>query len=163
MRKPWLALPALLLLTGCADLNLVRNYQEASRQLRFTLDRVEPQIQLSFPLENSRVTFRLVVGVENPSQVQFRARGFTGQLSMDEGMPIGQVAFSQGITLAPGGRSQVPVDLSFDYRELKQAWGPLGAAIRGQKSAWHLEGQLQLEAFGLPFTVPIRTSKTTGH
>jgi len=164
MRRAWIAVPALFLLTGCAD--LVRNYQEAARQLRFELERVEPSLHLSLPLEESRVGFRLVIGVDNPSQIHFRIRGFSGRLSLEGGSethPIGQVAFSKGIELAPGGHSQVPVDLSFNYRELKQAWSPLTSTLRGQKGTWSLEGQLQLEAFGIPFTVPIRPSKTTGH
>lgn len=166
MRKVWLALPALLLAVGCAELNLAQRYQDASRQLRFSLDRVEPSLHLSFPLEDSRVNFRLVIGVDNPSQVRFHARGFTGQLSLEEATnthAVGRVAFSQGVDLAPGARSQMPVDLSFGYRELKEAWSPLSSTLRGQKGTWRLDGQLQLEAFGLPFTLPIRTSKTTGN
>ena len=166
MRGRWLAVPALLLLTGCAELNPALLYRNAARQLRFSLDRVEPSLQLAFPLENSRVGFRLVVGVENPSQVRFRARSLGGKLALEEGTnthAIGQVAFSQGIDLAPGGRSQMPVDLSFGYRELQQAWGPLGSAIRGKKGTWRLDGQLQLEAYGIPFTMPIRASKGTGN
>lgn len=166
MRGRWLAVPALLLLSGCAELNPALLYQNAARQLRFSLDRVEPSLQLAFPLEESRVGFRVVVGVDNPSQVRFRARSLGGKLALEDGTQthaIGQVSFTQGVDLAPGSRSQMPVDLSFTYRELKQAWGPLGAAIRGRKGTWHVEGQLQLEAYGLPFTLPIRTSKTTGN
>lgn len=164
MRKVWLAVPALFAISGCAG--LVRNYQAAARQLRFDLERVEPSLQLSFPLEESRVGFRLIVGVDNPTQVHFRARGFTGRLALDGGTEthtIGQVTFSQGLELPPGSHSQIPVDLTFNYRELKQAWSPLTSTLRGQKGTWRLEGQLQLEAFGIPFTVPIRPSKTTGH
>ncbi len=165
MRGRWLAVPALLLLSGCAELNPALLYQNAARQLRFSLDRVEPSLQLTFPLENSRVGFRLVVGVDNPSQVRFRARSLGGKLALEDGTQthaIGQVTFSQGIDLAPGSRSQMPVDLSFGYRELQQAWGPLGAAIRGRKGTWRVDGQLQLEAYGIPFAVPIRASKGTG-
>lgn len=165
MRKAWLALPVLLLATGCAELNLVQKYQDASRQLRFSLDRVEPSLHLAFPLEESRVGFRLVVGVDNPTQVHFRARGLAGRLSLEEATrshPIGQVAFGRGIDLPPGARSQMPVDLSFGYRELKQAWAPLNSALRGQKGTWRIDGELQMEAFGLPFTLPLRASKASG-
>lgn len=166
MRRLWISVPALLLLTGCAELNPARMYQEAARQLRFSLDRVEPSLQLTFPLEDSRVGLRLKIGVDNPSQVHFRARGLSGQLRLEEGTathPIGQVAFSQGIDLPPGARSQMPVDLSFSYRELKQAWSPLKSVIQGRPGTWHLEGQLQMEAFGIPFTLPLRASKSTGN
>ncbi len=165
MRKAWLALPALVLCLGCTQLDLARRYQDAAQQLRFSLDRVEPSLQLTFPLEESRVTFRLVIGVDNPSQVRFHARGFTGQLSLEDGAnthALGQVAFTQGLELAPGTHSQMPMDLSFGYREVKQAWNPLNSALRGRKGTWRLDGQLRLEAFGLPFTVPIRSSKGTG-
>lgn len=166
MRYRWLAVPALLMLAGCTELNPALLYQNAARQLHFSLDRVEPSLQLAFPLEESRVGFRLVIGVDNPSQVRFRARSLGGRLALDEGTnthAIGQIAFNQGLDLAPGTRSQMPVDLSFTYRELKQAWGPLGSAIRGKKGTWRLDGQLQLEAFGMPFTLPIRATKATGN
>jgi len=165
MRRVWLAAPALFLLTGCAELNPARMYQEAARQLRFSLDRVEPSLQLAFPLENSRVAFRLTVGVDNPTQVRFHARSLGGRLSLEEGAnthAIGQVAFSRGLELPPGARSQVPVDLSFGYRELKQAWGPLAATLHGQKGTWRLDGEAQIDAFGVPFTLPIRASKVSG-
>jgi len=166
MRKGWLALPALLLLTGCAELNPARMYQEAARQLRFSLDRVEPSVQLSFPLEDSRLGIRLVLGVDNPTQVRFQARSLAGRISLEDGSQshsIGQVAISRGLDLTPGARSQMPVDLSFSYRELKQSWGPLQSAMRGHKGTWRLEGQLQLEAFGFPITLPVRATKSTGN
>jgi len=166
MRKAWLALPALLLFTGCAELNPARIYQDAARQLRFSLDRVEPSLQLSFPLEESRVGIRLVLGVDNPTQVRMQARGLTGRINLDEGAQshsIGQVSFNRGVDLAPGTRSQMPVDLSFSYRELKQAWGPLQSVLRGQKGTWRLEGQLQVDAFGIPISLPVRASKSTGN
>lgn len=166
MRSRWLAVPALFLLTGCAQLNPALMYQEAARQLRFSLDRAEASVQLAFPLEDSRLNLHLVLGVDNPSQVRFHARSFGGRLSLEEGAqthPLGQVAISRGAELAPGARSQMPVDLSFSYRELKQAWGPLSSAIHGTRGTWRLEGQLQLEAFGLPFTLPIRAAKGTGN
>lgn len=166
MRKAWLAVPAMLLLTGCAELNPARMYQDAARQLRFSLDRVEPSLQLSFPLEESRLGLRLVIGVENPTQVRLQARSLAGRIHLDEGTeshPVGQVSFNRGIDLAPASRSQMPVELSFTYRELKQSWAPIQAAIRGRKSTWRLEGQLQLDAFGFPITLPLRASKTAGN
>jgi hypothetical protein len=166
MRKAWLALPALVLLASCAGLDPARRYQEAARQLRFSLDRVEPSIQLAFPLEDSRLGFRLLLGVDNPSQVRFQARSLAGRIHLEEGTqshPIGQVVFSRGLDLAPMSRSQVPVDLSFSYRELHQSWGAIQSAVRGYKGTWRLEGQLQMEAFGIPFTLPIRAVKAIGN
>ena len=72
--KRLLALSALVLLAGCDALNPALQYQEAARQLRFSLDRVEPQVELAFPLEQSRLRLRLDVGVDNASDVRLRTR-----------------------------------------------------------------------------------------
>lgn len=166
MRWGWMAIPALLATTGCAELNPARIYQDAARQLRFSLDRVEPSLQLAFPLEDSRIGIRLVVGVENPTSVRFKVTGLAARIYLDEpaqSHSIGQVAFSRGIELVPNGRSQMPVDLGFTYRELNQGWGPINAAIRSKKGTWRVEGNLQAEAFGFPITLPIRIVRVVGN
>ena len=166
MKRAWAALPVLLFTAGCAELNPARMYQEAARQLRFSLDRVEPSLQLAFPLEDSRFGIRLTVGVDNPTSVRFRAVGMAARIHLDEGSQshsIGQVAFSRGIDVAPNGRSQMPVDLGFSYRDLNQSWGPLNSAIRSRKGTWRVEGNLQMEAFGFPITLPVRIARVVGN
>jgi LEA14-like dessication related protein len=141
-------------------------YRDAARQLNFTLESVEPRVELSFPLERSRIVLRIQVGVNNPSSVHFKLRGLGGRLSMDEGQnsyAIGSLNLPQGLDLPPSQRAVVPVDLSFTYEELKQAWKPLSSTITNHRAVtWRLEGEAQLNAMGFPITIPVRTSKNTG-
>lgn len=166
MRAPWLAVPALLLLVGCPQgLDPTAAYREAARKIRFSVERVEPSLQLALPLDQSRLVLRVTVGLENPTGTRLRARGFQGRLSLDDqgaGHPLGGVAFSQGIDLPAQGRATVPVDLAFTYRELKESWSPVSAAVKGRRATWRLEGNLDLEVMGFPFTVPVRASKGSG-
>ncbi|MCE1229092.1 MAG: hypothetical protein LWX11_06360 [Firmicutes bacterium] len=164
-RALW-TVPVLVLLVGCDAINPARIYQEAARNLRFSLDRVEPSIQLAFPLEDSRLGLRLVMGVDNPTGLHFKALGLAGQLNLDEGARshgLGQVAFTQGLDLAPNGRSQLPVDVTFTYRQLSQSWAPVRSAIQSGKGTWRLEGQAQLQAMGVPFTVPVKVVRGAGN
>lgn len=165
MRAPWLALPALLLLVGCPQLDPTAAYREAAQKLRFSVDRVEPSLQLAWPLERSRLNLKLTLGVDNPTGTRFTARGFAGKLSLDEGganHPLGDVGFNQGIDLPAQGRASVPVDLGFTYEQLKQAWSPISGAVKGHRGTWRVEGQLQLDVMGFPLSVPVRASKASG-
>ena len=65
---------------GCVALNPAIRYQEAARQLRFSLDRVEPKLELAFPLEESRLRLRLEVGVDNPTGQALRTREVSGEI-----------------------------------------------------------------------------------
>lgn len=165
MKRAWLGLPVLLLL-GCEGLNPAVVLQEAARQLRFSLDRVEPRLELAFPLEESRLHLGLVVGVENPSGSRLRARSLSGDLALAQGgarSALGKVSFPNGIDLEPKARGTVRAELSFGYRDLKAAWDPLSKAVlRHEPATWHLDGEAQLEAFGLPFRTPIHASKGSG-
>lgn len=166
MRRAWIALPVLLLL-GCEGLNPAVVLQEAARQLRFSLDRVEPRLELAFPLENSRLHLGLVVGVENPSGQRLKARSLSGDLALTQGgvrSPLGKVTFPEGLDLQPKGRGTVKAELSFGYRELKAAWDPLSrAVVRKEAATWHLDGEAQLEAFGIPFRAPFHATKGSGN
>lgn len=163
MRLGWLTLPLLMTVAGCAP---VRNFQEAARSLRFTLDRVEPRLQLAFPLESSRVAFRIILGVENPSEVTFRIRGFAGNLGLrtaGQVRPLGHLELVQPLELAPGGKASLTVELALTYAELRDHWGPLQEAVRGTSTgAWTLDGSLGLEAYGMPLQLPIRASHGFG-
>jgi len=165
MRRAWIALPVLFLL-GCEGLNPAVVLQEAARQLRFTLEGVEPRLELAFPLEESRLHLGLLVGVENPSGQRLRARSLAGDLALTQGgtrSALGRVSFPNGIDLEPRAKGTVRADLSFGYRELKAAWDPLSrAVVRKEAATWHLDGEAQLEAFGLPFRAPIHASKGSG-
>lgn len=164
MRPCWLAVPALLILTGCDLVDPVVVYRQAAQQLRFTLERVEPSIQVAFPPDRSHLGLRLTLGVDNPTSVRFKARGITGQIFLDaEGASrgIGQLDFAHGVDLAPGARTPLTVDLTFTYGELKDAWGSLRAVVLNTRpGTWRLDGQVSMEAMGIPITVPLRSRKT---
>jgi LEA14-like dessication related protein len=165
MRRLW-ALSALVLLVGCEAINPALRYEEAARQLRFTLDRVEPRLELAFPLEQSRLRIRLEVGVDNPSDQRLRTRRVAGDLRLTaQGTDhaIGAVSFPEGADLAPKGRSVLKVEVALGYGDLKEAWGPLSAAIlRHEPATWNLAGEARFEVLGIEFGVPFRTRKDSG-
>lgn len=165
MRRPW-ALPALVLLLGCDVVNPALRYEEAARQLRFSLDRVVPQVELAFPLDQSRLRLRLEVGVDNPTDQRMRTRRVAGDLRLTaQGTEysLGSVSFPEGADIAPKGRSTLQVDVVLGYNDLRTAWGPLsGAVARHEPATWSLAGEARFEILGIEFGVPFRTSKGSG-
>jgi hypothetical protein len=165
MARLW-ALPALVLLIGCEALNPALRYQEAARQLRFSLDRVEPSIEFSFPLEQSRVRLRIEVGVDNPTDQRLRSRRVVGDLRLlaqGTDFALGSVSFPEGADIAPRSRSVLKVDLALGYGDLKTAWGPLsGAVLRQEPATWNLAGEARFEVLGIEFGVPFKTVKESG-
>ena len=165
MKRLW-AIPALVLLLGCDVVNPALRYEEAARQLRFTLDRVEPRIEFAFPLEQSHLRLRLVVGVDNPTDQRMRTRRVSGDLRLtaqgaDHG--LGSVSFPEGADIAPKSRSILMVDVVLGYADLRTAWGPLsGAVARHEPATWSLAGEARFEILGIEFGVPFRTSKGSG-
>lgn len=151
---------------GCDALNPALQYQEAARQLHFSLDRVEPQVELAFPLEQSRVRLRLDVGVDNASDVRLRTRRVGGdlRLAVQGGEhALGAIGFPEGMDLAPKGRSTLHAEVVMTYADLKSAWGPLtAAAVRHEPATWSLAGEARFDVMGIEFGVPFRTSKGTG-
>lgn len=151
---------------GCDAINPALRYQEAARQLRFSLDRVEPQIELAFPLEQSRVRLRLDVGVDNASDVRLRTRRVGGNLRLAAqggDHAIGAIGFPEGMDLAAKGRSTLHAEVVMTYADLKQVWGPLqAAALRREPATWSLAGEARFEVMGIEFGVPFRTSKSSG-
>lgn len=163
MRLGWLALPVLIAVPACSP---VGRYQEAARSLRFTLDRVEPNLQLAFPLERSMLRFRVTLGVENPSTVPFHLFGFEGvfRLDMDgQRQSLGDVRLAQPLDLPAGGQQQMVVDLGFSYQDLAARWPSLQAALHGERpGAWELEGILRGQAYGVSVNLPVRTRQSFG-
>jgi LEA14-like dessication related protein len=159
MRRSCLALPALMVLCGCQD--PVHAYQEAARQLRFTLDRLEPSLELALPLERSQVRFRIRVGVENPSDRRFDLRSFHGLVFLEGGgdpVPMAHVDSDAGIDLPPRGRGSLDVDVRVGYRETRAHFEALRAVLDGRtRGTWRLDGEARVEVAGLPFTLPVET------
>ena len=159
-------LPALVLLLGCEALNPALRYEEAARQLHFTLDRVDPQLELAFPLEQSRLRLHLDVGVDNPSDQRLHTRRVGGNLRLAvQGAEhaLGSVSFPEGADIAPKGRSNLKVEVTLGYGDVKTAWGPLSAAVlRHEPATWSLAGEARFEILGLEFGVPFSTRKESG-
>ena len=112
MNARWLAVPALLALAGCKD--PAATYRNAAKQLTFTLEQVEPNVQLAYPLEQSRLDLRLTVNADNPTAVRFKARSIRGDISLDtDGANhfVGQMGVAKGVDLlaAQGRSAQEPV------------------------------------------------------
>ncbi len=157
---------ALLLLTGCAALNPVAALEEAGRQLHFSLDRVEPRLELAFPLDQSRLVLKMDLGVDNPTDYRLRTRKVSGALSLTQGggsHAIGTVAFPAGMDLAPKGRSTLVTEVGLGYADIKAAWSPIKEAVLNRQAAtWRLGGEARFEALGIEFGVPFNASKNTG-
>ncbi len=161
-----MVVPALLLLAGCEAINPALRYQEAARQLSFTLDRVEPRVELAFPLEQSRLIIQLDVGVDNPTDQRLRTRRVLGDLKLDAqggDHPLGSVSFPEGADIAPKGRSVLKVEVALSYGDLRSAWGPLAGALqRHEPATWSLAGEARFEILGIEFGVPFSTRRESG-
>jgi LEA14-like dessication related protein len=167
MRLRTLALAVIGFLSlGCEALNPSLRYQEAARQLRFTLDRVEPRVEFAFPLEQSRLILRLEVGVDNPTDQRLRTKRVAGDLKLNAqggDHALGSVSFPEGADLAPNSRSVLKVEVALGYGDLRSAWGPLAGAVqRHEPATWSLAGEARFEALGIEFGVPFNTRKESG-
>ncbi len=155
-----------LLPLGCSTLNPALRYEEAGRQLRFSLDRVEPKLELAFPMEQSRLRLRLDVGVENPTDQRLRTRKVSGDLRLkvrDEEHALGTVSFPEGADIAPKGRSTLRVEVLFSQRDLQAAWSPLSRAVlRHDPATWTITGEARFELLGIEFGVPFRARRESG-
>jgi hypothetical protein len=144
----------------------VKDYQEAAQHLRFTLERVEPSIHVSLPVDRSRIAFRVILRVENPSSVPFHVRSFEGGLKLElrNGpiRPLGAVELSSPLELPAGGSARMETEVSFAYQELRENWAAIQSVASGGSGAWHLEGFLCLEAFRIPIKLPVKSRNTFG-
>jgi hypothetical protein len=163
MRLGRLALPMLIALPACSP---VRDYQEAARSLTFTLDRVEPRLQLAFPLDRSRLALDLTLGVHNPSNLPFHIQSFQGEVRLDTGsgaQPLGQLGLARALDLPAGGNAQLEVSVEFAYRDLERNWPGIQAAVRGGAAgSWELAGTLGADVYGVPLRLPVRTRQAFG-
>jgi LEA14-like dessication related protein len=155
-----------MVLVGCESLNPALRYQEAARQLRFTLDRVDARIDLAFPPERSRLRLLIDVGVDNPLDQRLRTRRVAGELRLKAqggDYALGSVSFPEGAEIAPKGHSALMVEVALSYDDLKTAWGPLsGAVMRHEPATWSLAGEARLDVLGVEFGVPFHTQKESG-
>ncbi|HLO68017.1 MAG TPA: LEA type 2 family protein [Holophaga sp.] len=160
--RAWRAVPVLVAMAACSP---IREYEAAARSLRFRLARVEPQLRMALPLDRSRIAFKVVLEVENPSPVPFHVLGFAGDLALtfrDARRPLGRLELARPLDLPAGGMARMETELSFTYQELRENWTAIQAVASGAPGAWHLEGRLKAEAFGLPIQLPVRTTREFG-
>ncbi|MBL0313952.1 MAG: hypothetical protein IPP78_14885 [Holophagaceae bacterium] len=163
--RHFLTLAGLLLMCGCGIVDPVAAYREAAQQLHFSLERVEPKVELAFPLDQSRIRFRFDVGVGNDSNLRLHARGLNCKLSLhsaDQVSSIGDVGLPGGFDVAAKGKATVPLELALTYRDLQAVWRPIMDVVQHHKAAsWKLDGTANLEAMGIGFDVPIHSTKNT--
>ncbi len=166
MRAPWLALPCLLLLQGCAGLDPAEAYRAAARSIEFHFEAVRPRLDLRFPLDRSGLVVEIDLGVRNPSGVRMLARSLGGRIHLDQGgasFPLGDLGFPSGADLAARSSQTLRAELRLPYLELKTAWSVLqDAVLRKGLATWRLEGKATVEVLGVPFNLPLRASKETG-
>ncbi|BDU75421.1 NDR1/HIN1-like protein [Mesoterricola sediminis] len=160
--RAWRVVPVLAAAVACSP---IQEYQAAARSLRFRLARVEPDLRVALPLDRSRIVFRLVLEVENPSQVPFRVLGFGGDLGLtfrEARRPLGRLELARPLELPAGGTARMETELSFTYQDLRDNWTAIQAVTSGGSGAWHLDGQLKVDAFGFPLQLPVRTTRDFG-
>ena len=160
-----MAILSLLLTCGCGMVDPVAAYRAAAQQLHFSLERVEPKVDLAFPLNQSRIRFRFMLGVGNDSGMRLHARGLNCKLSLtsaDQISTIGDVVLPGGFDVAAKSKATVPLELALTYRDLQAVWRPIMDVIQNHKAAtWKLDGIANLEALGIGFDVPIHSTKHT--
>ncbi|MDE3246404.1 MAG: LEA type 2 family protein [Acidobacteriota bacterium] len=158
-----LIVASLALMCGCGIVDPAETYRAAARQLRFSLERVEPKVELAFPLNQSRIRFRFDIEVRNDSDLRLHARGLDCKLSLhsaDQINAIGDVGLPGGFDVPAKGRASVPLELALTYRDLQTVWRPIMDVVQGHKAAaWKLDGTAKLEALGIGFDVPIHSTK----
>jgi len=158
-----LSLASLLFMCGCGIVDPMAAYRAAAQQLHFSLERVEPKVELAFPLEQSRIRFRFMMGVRNDSDLRLHARGLNCKLSLnsaDQLSTIGDIGLPGGFDVAAKGNATVPLELALTYRDLQAVWRPVMDVVQQHKPAtWKLDGTANLEALGIGFDVPIHSTK----
>lgn len=163
LMRRFLAIAGLLSLCGCGIVDPAESYRAAAQQLHFTLERVEPKLEIAFPLDQSRIRFRFDLGVRNDSTLRLHARGLSCRLSLDSAdklNAIGDLGLPGGFDVPANGRATVPLDLALTYRDLQAVWRPVLDVVQNHKPAtWKLDGTANLEALGIGFDVPIHSTK----
>lgn len=157
---------ALLLLAGCQALDPAASYREAAKHLTFSLSKVEPRVDLAFPLERSRVRLKIFLKVENASDVRLSARALGGALAVttkERTHALGHLAFPAGLDLAPRAQSEVIAELALDYGALQSAWEPLTEIVQhGRAATWTLDGEAKVDVYGIPLTLPLHATRKSG-
>lgn len=164
--KRLIAAASLLMLTGCAALDPTVALRAAAKELRFSLDKVSPRLELAFPLDQSRLVLDLDLGVQNDSGQRLRTRTVGGALNLATGganHALGTVAFPEGMDIGARTRSNLHAQVALSYAQVKQAWGPIRASVMDHQAAtWSLDGTAHVDVLGFDVAVPFKTSKGTG-
>lgn len=157
---------SLLALSGCAAFDPTLALRAAAEQLHFSLDKVNPRVELAFPLDQSRLVLDLDLGVQNNSGQRFRTRAVGGALNLaTEGADhaLGTVAFPEGLDIAAQSRSNLHAQVGLSYGQVREAWSAIRASVvNHQPATWSLDGTAHVAVLGIDVAVPFRTSKGTG-
>jgi hypothetical protein len=157
---------SLLALTGCAAFDPTAVLRAAAQDLRFSLDKVSPQVELAFPLDQSRLVLDLDLGVQNDSGEHLRTRAVGGTLNLatgGAGHNLGTVAFPEGLDIASKSRSSLHAQVGLSYGQVREAWSAIrSSVVDHQPATWSLDGTAHVDVMGFDVAVPFRTSKGTG-
>ncbi|HET6330004.1 MAG TPA: hypothetical protein VFF76_04375 [Holophagaceae bacterium] len=164
--KRALAVLSLLALTGCAAFDPAAALRAAAQELRFSLDKVSPRVELAFPLDQSRLVLDLDLGVQNDSGEHLRTHAVGGALNLATGGAdhgLGTVAFPEGLDIAAQGRSNLHAQVGLSYSQVREAWSAIrSSVVDHQPATWSLDGTAHVDVLGFDVAVPFRTSKGTG-
>ena len=143
------ALLAVLLTTGCASLEGLRAFVQPPRFEQ--APGRDPEIRLTGLGGTSAVTgasVRLWTRVTNPNRFGFTLGTLRGTLSL-EGTRAADVDFPLGLPLQPGEGTDVPIDITIDFRDLPGLGRTISRAIARQPIAYELEGTIGVSAGAL--------------
>lgn len=145
-------------------MTLLQEYRDAALKLRFSLLRVEPDLQLALPPEQPRLTLGLVLAADNPTSVPFNARELSGALVMDapEGpVTLSDINLTDGMEIRPNGQSELRAKVSLGFASVRNVWDLLTRSVaRKNFEGLRLEGQAKVQAYGRTWTVPLRARLT---
>ncbi|HXC17614.1 MAG TPA: hypothetical protein VNV60_09260 [Holophagaceae bacterium] len=164
--KHLIAAASILMLTGCAAFDPTTALRAAAQELRFSLDKVSPRVELAFPLDQSRLVLDLDLGVQNDSSEHLRTRAVGGALNLATGggnHGLGTVAFPEGLDIAAQSRSNLHAQVGLSYGQVCEAWSAIRSSVVDHEPAiWSLDGTAHVDVLGFDVAVPFKTSKGTG-
>ena len=140
---------AAILCAGCASLEGLRAFVQAPRFEQ--ADNRQSEIRLSGPSGRSGLggaTVRLWTRVSNPNRFGLTLGTLRGTLHL-EGSRAATVDFPLGLPLQPGEASEVPIDISVNFRDVPALGEAISRAISRQPIAYELEGTIGVSAGAL--------------
>ena len=138
-----------VLTTACASLEGLRAFVQPPR-FEEAPGR-DPEIRLTGLGGTSAVSgarVRLWAHVTNPNRFGLTLGTLRGTLSL-EGTPAAEIDFPLGLPLQPGEGTDVPIDITIDFRDLPGLGRTIGRAIAREPIAYEVEGTIGVSAGAL--------------